>query len=280
MEFISIITAIHNGLSFNKIYWNSLQQFTHYPFELIIIDNVSEDGSAVFFEEQGCKVIRNEANYSYPYCQNQGIRAANGKYLFFLNNDIVVSPQWDKHLIDAANLHQLDILSASGIENMGNKKATQSLDRKWKRVKNPLKIFGFRQKNLLLMFRLMYGNWKKFCGRIFDRNNLNVVEGIVGNNVMMTRNAIEKIGPWDERMQTADFDLFMRAKKRSLENGDIKPCHIALGVFIHHFNRMTAKYAVKPKPFADKKNLIRLEEKWPATDLDALHPNNATIRKN
>src|SRR5277367_4627139 len=152
MEFISIITAIHNGLFFNKIYWNSLREYTHHPFELIIIDNCSEDGSGIFFEQQGCKVIRNEENYSYPYCQNQGIRAANGNYLFFLNNDI----------IDACNLHQLDIISASGIENMGDKKTTQAIDRKWKRVKNPLKIFGFGEKYLLLMFRVMYGDWKKF----------------------------------------------------------------------------------------------------------------------
>jgi len=279
MEFISIITAIHNGLPFNKIYWRSLQQFTHYPFELIIIDNASEDGSAAFFEQQGCKVIRNEANYSYPYCQNQGIQAANGKYFFFLNNDIVVSPQWDKHLIEASHQHQLDVLSASGIENMGDKKTTRQIDRKWKRVKNPLKIFGFSEKNLLLMFRIMYGDWVKFCKRIFNKNGLNVVEGIVGNNVMMTAGAIEKLGLWDEKMQSADFDLFMRSKKRSLEIADMKPCHIVLGVFIHHFNRMTVKYAVKPKPFADKKNLIALEEKWSAHDLDVLHPNNATIRK-
>jgi GT2 family glycosyltransferase len=280
MEFISIITAIHNGLSFNKIYWNSLQRFTHHAFELIIIDNASEDGSNIFFQQQGCKVIRNEVNYSYPYCQNQGIRAANGKYLFFLNNDIVVSPQWDKHLVDAANRHQLDILSASGIENMGDKKSTQQLDRKWKRVKNPLKVFGFGQKNLLMMFRMMYGNWETFCQKIFNKNGLNVVEGIVGNNVMMTRGAIEKLGLWDERMQSADFDLFMRSKKRALEHGDIKPCHIVLGVFIHHFNRMTVKYAVKPKPFADRKNLISLADKWSTDDLDRLHPNNATLRKN
>lgn len=280
MEFISIITAIHNGLSFNKIYWNSLREYTHHAFELIIIDNCSEDGSGIFFEQQGCKVIRNEENYSYPYCQNQGIHAANGNYLFFLNNDIIVSPQWDKHIIDACKLHELDIASASGIENMGDKKTTQAIDRKWKRVKNPLKIFGFGEKNLRFMFRVMYGDWKKFCERIFNKNGLNVVEGIVGNNVMMTKRAIEKIGLWDERIQSADFDLFMRSKKRSLENGDIKPCHIALGVFIHHYNRMTVKYAVKPKPFADKNNLIALEKKWTAEDLDRLHPNNATLRKN
>jgi GT2 family glycosyltransferase len=279
MEFISIITAIHNGLSFNKIYWDSIKQYTHHPFELIIIDNASHDGSAIFFEQRGCKVISNTENYSYPFCQNQGIRAANGTYLFFLNNDIVLSPDWDKHLIEASILHELDIISGSGIENLGDKRSTQVLDRKWKRVKNSLSVFGFGENNLRLMFRIMYGKWENYCKKIFNKNGLNVVEGIVGNNVMMTRKAIDKLGWWDERMQSADFDLFMRSKKRELESGDLKPCHIALGVFVHHFNRMTVKYAVKAKPFADNSNLIALSDKWSAQDLDILHPNNATLRK-
>jgi GT2 family glycosyltransferase len=279
MEFISIITAIHNGLPFNKIYWDSIKQYTHHPFELIIIDNASDDGSAVFFEERGCKVISNRQNYSYPYCQNQGIGEAHGSYLFFLNNDIVLSPDWDKHLIEAALLHELDIVSGSGIENMGEKRATKRIDRKWKRVKNLLSVFGFGENNLRLMFRLMYGDWEKFSKIIFNKNGLNVVEGIVGNNVMMTRRAIDKLGSWDQSMQSADFDLFMRSKKRSLESGDLQPCHIALGVFIHHFNRMTVKYSARPKPFADKDNLMSLSDKWSAQDLDRFHPNNATLRK-
>jgi len=92
---ISIITAIHNGLAINKFYEASLKKYTVNPFELIIIDNASKDGSAEFFENAGYKVVRNQQNYSYPYCQNQGTKIAKGEYLFFLNNDIVVAPCWD-----------------------------------------------------------------------------------------------------------------------------------------------------------------------------------------
>jgi hypothetical protein len=81
-------------------------------------------------------------------------------------------------------------------------------------------------------------------------------------------------------LQQADFDIFMRAKQRSLEVGDIKPCHIALGVYIHHFGRMTIKYGnKKPIPFADANNLISLDTKWTAMQMQAMHPNNATLLK-
>jgi GT2 family glycosyltransferase len=277
MEFISIITAIHNGLSFNKIYWNSLQQFTHYPYELIIIDNGSTDGSGFFFRQRGVTVIRNEAKSSYPHCLNQGVRAASGDYLFFLNHDTVVSPRWDKNLIDASRLHQLDIVSACGIGNMGDPKITRAIERKWKLVKNPMKLLGFHEQNLKRMFFILYGNWEKFCDRIFDKNGMRVVEGIAGSNVLMTKKAMEKMGGWDETNQTLDCDLFKWAKKRSLEKGDVKPCQIAAGVFIHDYKGMKVKYAVKPQPVAGETNLLALAGTWSARDLDRLHPNHTLL---
>ena len=279
MKKISIITAIHNGLAFNRIFFDSLKKYTRHPFELIIIDNASTDGSTDFFRENGARVIRNEENYSYPYTQNQGIRAAGGEYLFFLNNDIIVSPDWDKLLIEIAGENGLDILSAKGIENMGTLAGTRKFDRRWKRIKYPLLIGGINSRTLLFMARLMYGNWEKFCAGELARYGGQVIEGILGNNVMMTRRALDILGFWDEGQQAADFDLFMRAKKRSIEIGDIKPCHIALGVFIHHYIRMTSKYyRVKPLPFADKDRLIPLAAKWTAEERENYHPDNARGR--
>ncbi len=279
LPLISVITAIHNGLAFNKIFFESLKKYTVHSFELIIIDNASTDGSAEYFESMGAKVIRNSENYSYPYCQNQGISAAQGEFLAFLNNDLILSPRWDEIIIEASKRNGVDIISASGIENLGNKKETQAIDRKWKRTKNPLIIFGFGRRNLLLMHRLMYGNWEKFCRNKFEKHGYNVVEGMVGNNVIMTRRGLNIVGLWDERLQVADFDLYMRSKQRAITHGDIKPCHIALGAFIHHFSKLTLKYAVKRKPFADQHNLIGLRDKWTNEQVEDWHPDNYTIRK-
>jgi GT2 family glycosyltransferase len=273
---ISIITAVHNGLAFNKIYLEYIRKHTHHPYEVIIIDNASTDGSREFFKASGCKVIENSLNYSYPYTQNQGIREASGEYLFFLNNDIVVSPSWDKRLIEIARSQDVDIISAAGIENMGNSLETKAFSRKWKKIKNPLMfLFGFGERNLRLMHRLMYGDWEKFCAKRWEHLGNETIEGIVGNNVMMTRRAISIMGDWDERIQGADWDLFIRTKKRSVETGDIKPCHIARGVFIHHYIRMTAKYAVKPTPFADRDKMLEVREKWTAEEINQFHPDAA-----
>jgi GT2 family glycosyltransferase len=279
MPLISIITAIHNGLAFNELFYESLAKYTEASYELIIIDNASDDGSREYFESRGAMVIRNAENYSYPYCQNQGIRVAKGEYLAFLNNDLVMSPGWDSILIECCKRHSVDVISASGIENLGNLADTRSIDRKWKRTKNPLSLFGFSKKNLALMHRLMYGKWEKFCRQKFQQFGYDIVEGIVGNNVMITRRGLNIVGLWDERIQEADFDLFMRTKKRSNEMADIKPCQIAMGAFIHHYGKMTVKYAVKRKPFADNDKQLRLVEKWTSEEVNELHPNNETLRK-
>ena len=42
---------------------------------------------------------------------------------------------------------------------------------------------------------------------------------------------------------------------------------------------MTLKYGKrKPVPFADNKKLIALSDKWTEQQIEALHPNNATLR--
>jgi glycosyltransferase involved in cell wall biosynthesis len=257
---ISIITAVHNQLAMNRLFVESLLKYSSMPFELIIIDNASTDGSADFFESVGAKVIRNKQNFSYPYTQNQGIKIATGDVFAFLNNDIIVAVNWDKLLLETMQINRLDIVTSCGIEQVENKQASILLRRKWNYAKNFVNLFPTSINSLKFMHKLMYGNWEKYCKLRDQRFHNKVKEGFVGHSVFCTRKAIDLIGLWDEKLQAADFDIYMRSKKRNLEFGDIKPCHIALNIFNHHYIRLTVKS--KPVPFADAANIIKLEDKW------------------
>ena len=268
---LSIIVAVHNQLAMNRLFWQHLSANTEGAWELIVIDNGSSDASAAFFAAQGAKVIHNGGNYSYPYCQNRGIEAATGDTLAFLNNDVIVSPAWNTRLLASMQHHGLDVMTSCGIEHVQSAAATKRLRRRWRWIKNlVLMVAGRGQASLALMHRLMYPRWAQFTEQRARDYALQCKPGFVGNTVMMTRRALALIGPWDERIQAADFDLYMRVQQRHLSHGDIQPVHIALDVFVHHYIRLTE--GVRYPPFVDRERLIRLEDKWSPEQRAQLSP--------
>lgn len=264
---ISIITAIYNQLDMNRLYWEYLQKYTDNPFELIIIDNNSNDGSREFFQSLGeqVKVIANKENYSYPYCQNQGIAIASYDTLAFLNNDLLVSPHWDSRALQVLGKEDRDVISFGSNDRLFDKKTTKSLHNKWKYIKYPcLALFKQKMFSLKLMAYLCYGNWETYCEKIYNKYGLSTTEGFSGSSIIMNRKAIDKIGLWDLSQQGADYDLFFRTRQRAETIGDIKPLATVNGIFTHHYLRLTL-YSKRP-PFADANRLIPLEQKWNADD--------------
>jgi len=266
---ISIITSIHNQLGMNKLFYKYLKKNSYHPFQLIVIDNASTDGSGDFFRKQGVDVITNKENFSYAFAQNQGIALAKYEYLLFLNNDVVVSKNWDETALRLMQQHGLEVATCAGTNRMLKKKVTRAHLKKWFAIKYPLLALGNGYKMLNLMHKLFFlFSFNGFCKRFQNKYKGVVVEGIAGFNVLMTKSALKKVGCWDERLLAADFDIFLRTKKRALEVGDIKPVHLLAEVYLHHFLRLTFKSNYIP--FADKDKLIRLEDKWDKNEIREL----------
>jgi GT2 family glycosyltransferase len=261
---ISVITSIYNQIDMNKLFWEYLSKYTDNPFELIIIDNASTDGSREFFlslPKEKVKVIENDANYSYPHCQNQGIAVAKYDVLMFLNNDVLVSNHWDRRLLEVLGQNGRETLSLASNDRIFDKVETQKLSRRWKRIKYPVMcLFGQRMFALRLMARLCYGNWDRYTAKTFNRYGYTFTIGFSGSAIAMTRRAIELLGMWDVSQQGADFDLFYRSCLRAETVGDIQPLSIVNGIFVHHYRRLTA-YSKFP-PFKDADRLRPIESKW------------------
>lgn len=265
---ISIITAIYNQLDMNKMFYEYLVRYTDSDFELIIIDNCSDDGSKEYFMGLGpnVKVISNRANYSYPHCQNQGIAASSGDPVVFLNNDLLVSPHWDSRMMQVLGKDNRHVVSLASNDRLFDEKTTKTLGRRYKYVKYPIMaLFGQSRFSLNLMMVLTYGSWGRFTDKIYKRYGLSITEGFSGSAIAMTRQGLEIIGEWDPTQYGADFDTFFRTCHRSETVGDIRPLAIINGVFVHHYRRLTL-YCKYPE-FADKENLSTLEAKWPDVDM-------------
>jgi glycosyltransferase involved in cell wall biosynthesis len=101
----SVIVPCWNQLEFTRECLRALFEHTHRPWELIVVDNGSTDGTGEFLagvQAEGrvpIAIVRNERNRGYPAAVNQGLRVARGDYLVLLNNDAVVTEGWLEHLI-------------------------------------------------------------------------------------------------------------------------------------------------------------------------------------
>ena len=85
---ISIITINYNGLVDTCALIDSIP-FNDDSLEVIVVDNASNNDEASIIAQRypQIKVIRSNQNLGFAGGNNLGIKAAQGKYLFFINND-------------------------------------------------------------------------------------------------------------------------------------------------------------------------------------------------
>ena len=91
---LSIITINYNGLKDTCELIDTLP-LEDKSIEVIVVDNASAQDEATIIEKRypQVKIIRSKKNLGFAGGNNLGIKAAQGKYLFFLNNDILLKPQ-------------------------------------------------------------------------------------------------------------------------------------------------------------------------------------------
>ncbi len=100
---VSIVVLTWNELEYTRLCLESVRRFTERPYELIIVDNGSADGTPEYLRSlDDVRVILNKSNTGFAHGCNQGIAAARGDYVVLLNNDTVVTEGWLDRLLAAA----------------------------------------------------------------------------------------------------------------------------------------------------------------------------------
>jgi GT2 family glycosyltransferase len=99
---ISVVIVTHGALALTERAVDALVANTDEQFELIIVDNNSDEQMRAWLSElRDVHVIFNDSNRGFGPATNQGAALARGEHLLLLNSDAFVHPGWAKPLLEA-----------------------------------------------------------------------------------------------------------------------------------------------------------------------------------
>lgn len=223
----SIVILARNQLEYTKKCLESIGRCTDVPYELVIVDNGSTDGTAEYLAEfrasrskpdacRAVKVVRHEANLGYAAGNNSGMAVSEGAYVCIMNNDIVVTPGWLDRLTRLAEYDpRIGIVGP-----MSNRVSGQQLAQ------------GVSYDQDLL--RGLDGFAERWAGE--SERRYETAPRLVGFCMLVKRAVIERIGGFDDGFGIGNYeddDFCIRAAVAGFRAVIAKNC------FVHHFGSRT-----------------------------------------
>lgn len=107
---VTVVTATHNRLALLRETVESVRRQDHPAWEMIIVDDASEDGTSEWVRSLGDERIRGfrfDEHAERSAARNLGLREAGGEWVLFLDDDDLLTPS-------ALSIHLERLASASG----------------------------------------------------------------------------------------------------------------------------------------------------------------------
>ncbi|WP_455620675.1 glycosyltransferase family 2 protein [Parabacteroides sp.] len=173
-------------------------------YEVIVVDNASEDGSEVLVTTQYPEVryVQAGANLGFGRANNLGVAEAKGEYILFLNPDTLLENDAVSILYDFLREHQ-EVGACGGNLVDGECRPTFSLNRvDFTLIQEFLSIFYLRP--------FLWKERKSFFYNFSDKPL--EVRSIIGADLMVRRSLIDRIGAFDPDffMNGEDIELCYR----------------------------------------------------------------------
>jgi len=242
----SIVIPVYNNFQYTELAIESIRKHTK-DFELIVVDNCSIDETEILRSDKDLTYIRNSENLGFAKACNIGASKANGEFILFLNNDVVVTPNWlEKMLKHYRYFSNLGIVGCktnyiSGYQQEGNEFAFG--------IDHPL-LENFVNHKAELMSKEYFNRI-----RIFPR--------ITGFCMLMKRELFIEVDGFDERYGLGNFeddDICVKVERTGCKNAVIDD------VWIYHFGSKTFEilgknnvYFINNLCFENEK---KFKEKW------------------
>ena len=191
-------------------------------YEIIVVDNASNDGSYEFlskkFKKYGfIKFIKNESNLGFSKANNQGAKKACGKYLLFLNSDTIVSDGIFKEM-----LLRMEENKNIGVATCALKNKDGSMQGSGGYFPTLFRVFAwmFFIEDIPLLDRFIKPfhpvHSKSFFYKGLDQfENLRIQDWVTGAFFLIKSELFNRVKGFDEDyfMYTEEVDLCFRIKK-------------------------------------------------------------------
>jgi GT2 family glycosyltransferase len=235
LELCSIIIVTHNNLEYTKQCLESIIRKTRYDkIELIVVDAHSTDGTLEYLSSTPeVRVVSLERNYPYSYSLNQGIQAAKGRYLCFMNNDIVIiQPNWLNLLVICAESDEK--IGIVGPKFYGSNQSLISVDcqsvRRFRFSKFFIKTSKIIWGEGTQLPRFIYPDGEEYKILVED-DSITPCTYVVGACFLVKRKLIDKVGFFDEEFFFAydETDYCVRSWKKGFKvvcNAKAKVIHL------------------------------------------------------
>jgi GT2 family glycosyltransferase/Tfp pilus assembly protein PilF len=211
---VSVIVLCFNGIEDTKKCLPSVVQCSTVPYELIVVDNASTDGTADYVREfcanrAQVRFIRNRENLGYAGGNNVGMAAARGEYVVMLNNDTIVTSGWLEGMLDVFAQHP-----KTGIVGPRSNYVTGP---------QVIKNVPYTSEAQIPAFARQWAQQHK--------GKSNLTPHVIGFCMMASKKLIDHIGGLDTRFGRGNFednDFCWRARIAGFD------CRVTHEVFVHH----------------------------------------------
>ena len=178
MPKISVILPIYNVEKYLKRCLDSVLNQTFTDFEAICVNDGSPDTSLHILEQYASKDSRikivTQANQGLSMARNNGLKVAQGDYIYFLDSDDAIHPKLLEIAYHFATKENADMVCFGYEKSDGTEYTPKNInieDIEYVVTKNPLKLALGNSK-----FRIPFNAWTKF----HKKENLNGVDFIKG----------------------------------------------------------------------------------------------------
>lgn len=241
---VTIIIPNYNGLRFMEPCLESLKCQTCQDFDLLVVDNGSEDGSVSWLQEQKIPSVFLPENTGFSGAVNVGIRKAKTPYVILLNNDTQAEPEYVEALLTAIEASP-EIFSVSP-------KMIQMYHREFMDDGGD-------------MYSIMGWGYQRGVGQEISRYNrpCRVFSACAGASIYR-RKVFEEIGYFDELhfAYLEDIDVGYRAKIAGYDN---RYCpfavvyHVGSGTSGSKYNDFKVRLAARNSVYLNYKNMPFLQ---------------------